>query len=206
MTHDYSCALLARNIQDTIGRPSPRSYLQIIDNNLLPNCPVTHLDIIAAEDIFRPNLGSLKGKTTQSGTSHVRTTLTTLPIQILRRYKDVTVAGDIMYVNTIPFFMSVSRHIKFGAAEMITSEMAKTLLTGIKQVQRADAQRGGLALRTMLLDGQFEPLRAELAGIGITMNGVARDEHVPEIERYIQTTKERTQCIYTMLPFKQIPA
>jgi hypothetical protein len=75
----------------------------------------------------------------------------------MSRYQDVTFAGDIMYVNTIPFCMSVSRHIKFGTAEMITSETSKTLLTAITQVKRAYAQRG-FALRTMLLDGQFEPL------------------------------------------------
>jgi hypothetical protein len=202
--HDYSRALLARKIQD-IGRPSTRSYLHIIGNNLLPNCSVTREDVLAAKDIFGPNLGSLKGKTTRSGTSHVRSAPTNLPIQIMSRYKDVTVAGDIMYVNTIPFFMSVSRHIKFGTAEMITSETAKTLLTAIKQVKRAYAQRG-FALRTMLLDGQFEPLRADLAGIGIGVNGVARDEHVPEIEWYIRTIKELTRCIYTMLRFEKIPA
>jgi hypothetical protein len=132
---DYSRALLARTIQDTIGHPSTRSYLHIIENNLLPNCPVTREDVIAAEDIFGPNLGSLKGKTTWLGMSHVRTTPTTLPMQIMSRYKDVTAAGDIIHVNTIPFFMSVSRHIKLGTAEMITSKTAKTLLTSIKQVQ-----------------------------------------------------------------------
>jgi hypothetical protein len=135
----------------------------------------------------------------------VQSAPTNPPIQIMSRYKDVTVACDIIYVNTIPFFMFVSRHIKFGTAEMITSETVKTLLTANKQVKRAYAQRG-FALRTMLLDGQFEPLRADLAGIGIGVNGVARDEHVPEIERYIRTTKERTRCIYTMLPFEKIPA
>jgi hypothetical protein len=88
---------------------------------------------------------------------------------------------------------------------MITPETAKTLLTAIKQVKRAYAQRG-FALRTILLNGQFEPIRVNLAGIGITMNGVARAEHVPEIERYIRTTKERTRCIYNMLPFKKVPA
>jgi hypothetical protein len=88
----------------------------------------------------------------------------------------------------------------------LASETAKTLLTAIKkQVTRAYAQRG-FALRTMLLDGQFEPLRADLAGIDIGVNGVARDEHVPEIERYIRTTNERTRCIYTMLPFDKISA
>jgi hypothetical protein len=101
--------------------------------------------------------------------------------------------------------MSVLGHIKLGTAGMITSEAAKTLLTAIKQVQRAYAQRG-FALRNLLLDGQFELVRAELAGIGITMNRVAHDEHVPEIERYTRTTKERTRCIYTILPFKKIPA
>jgi hypothetical protein len=71
---DYSRAPLARKMQDTIGRPSTRSYLQIIDSNLLPNFPVTRDDVIAAEDIFGPTLGSLKGKTTRSGTSHGRDT------------------------------------------------------------------------------------------------------------------------------------
>jgi hypothetical protein len=61
---DYSRAPLARKIQDIIGRPGTRSYLHIINNNLLPNCPVTREDVLAAEDIFGPNLGSLKGKTT----------------------------------------------------------------------------------------------------------------------------------------------
>jgi hypothetical protein len=46
----------------------------------------------------------------------------------------------------------------------------------------------------------------DLAGLGITMNGVACDEHVPEIERYIRTVKERTRCIHTMLPFKMVLA
>jgi hypothetical protein len=122
----------------------------------------------------------------------------------MSQYQNVTVAGDIMDVNTIPFFMSVSRHIKFGTAEMITSETSKTLLTAIKEVKHAYAQRG-FALRTMLLNGQFEPLHVDLAGLGlgITMNGVARDEHVPEIERYIRTVKERARCIHTCCGFRR---
>jgi hypothetical protein len=40
-----------------------KDYIRIADRNLMPNCPVTCRDILAAEDIFEPNLGSLKGKT-----------------------------------------------------------------------------------------------------------------------------------------------
>ena len=35
------------------------------------------------------------------------------------------------------------------------------------------------------MDGQLEPLRGDLAGMGIHLNTVSADEHVPEIEQYI---------------------
>jgi len=43
-------------------------FIHLVDNNLLSNCPVTKMDILAAEHIFGPDLGSLKGKTTQERT------------------------------------------------------------------------------------------------------------------------------------------
>eukprot|EP00978_Attheya_sp_CCMP212_P042095 scaffold250959_cov49-Attheya_sp.AAC.1 len=60
---DYSRAVVARRVQKTIGRPSTRDYLRIVEKNLLPNCPVTREDIKIAEAIFGPDVGSLKGKT-----------------------------------------------------------------------------------------------------------------------------------------------
>jgi hypothetical protein len=43
--------------------PGVCEYMDIVDKNIIQNLPVTHDDIWAAEDIFGPNLGSLKGKT-----------------------------------------------------------------------------------------------------------------------------------------------
>jgi hypothetical protein len=64
---DYLPALLARKTQKMIGHPSTHSYIAIVENNLLPNCPVTRRNIMIAEDIFRPNVRSLKGKTVRRG-------------------------------------------------------------------------------------------------------------------------------------------
>jgi hypothetical protein len=61
---DYSRAVLARQLQIRVGRPSTKDFLRIIARNQLPNCPITRDDILAAEDIFGPDIGSLKGKTT----------------------------------------------------------------------------------------------------------------------------------------------
>jgi len=70
----YSLAKKARKLQDIIGRPSTEDYIKYVEGNMIPNCNVTRQDILRAEDIFGPNLGSVKGKTTRRPTSHVNIT------------------------------------------------------------------------------------------------------------------------------------
>ena len=53
------------------------------------------------------------------------------------------------------------------------------------------------------MDGQFKPLRADLAELGILLNTASKDKHVPEIERQIHTVKESTWAIYCTIPFKK---
>jgi hypothetical protein len=78
---------------------------------MLPNCPVTRSDIRAAEDIFGPNLGALKGKTVRTRPDPVEIQVENVPLAIMQKYQDVTLAADIMAVNKIRFFVSVSRKI-----------------------------------------------------------------------------------------------
>jgi len=55
-SHDYSKATLAHKIQRTIGRPSTRQFISIVNENLLPNCPLDQNDILAVENIFGPDI------------------------------------------------------------------------------------------------------------------------------------------------------
>jgi len=64
---------------------------------------------------------------------------------------------------------------------------------------------GGFHVRNILADGGFECIRNNLANMGISLNISSRNEHVPEVERYIRTIKERVRVIAVSLPFKKYP-
>jgi hypothetical protein len=112
---DYKQAL----IQNIIGQPSTRTFMKIVEKNLLQNCPVMKMDIINTEDILGPSVGSLKGKNVRRGGLPVRAAYEVVPRGIMDKYRDVTLCVDIVFVNKIPFLVTISRNIKFGTAEVL---------------------------------------------------------------------------------------
>jgi hypothetical protein len=84
-------------------QPSTRSYQDNIIE-YMADCPVTKADIQAAENIFGPNLGSLKGKTVRRPNEHVPTGIDPVPREIIEIYREVTIAINITFVNKVPFF------------------------------------------------------------------------------------------------------
>jgi hypothetical protein len=62
---DYRKAVVARELLIKLGQPSVQDFIRTVQGRQLPNCPVTVADIRAAEHIFGPDVGSLRGKTTR---------------------------------------------------------------------------------------------------------------------------------------------
>ena len=100
-----------------------------------------------------------------------------IPASIMSNYQNVTLGGGIMFVNKIPYFMTISRNIKFGTAEVLQNQQSATILKAIKKVKSIYMQRG-FKVSIMLMDGEFEPLRGHLADMHISLNTVLREEHV----------------------------
>jgi len=120
-------------LQNTIGRPSTEDLIKYIEGNMIPNYTTTRQDIICAEEIFCPNLGSLKGKTTRQPTEHVCTTWESVPKEIINKYGNMALAID-MAINKIPFMVNTSRNIHFGTAKLICNKTKSTIMKSIRQV------------------------------------------------------------------------
>jgi hypothetical protein len=201
---DYLNAIKARELQIKIGRPSTADFIRIVNSNTLKNCPVTKADVMAAEQIFGPDVGSLKGKTVRRRPHVVKQVIEMLPADVMSRYRRVTLCVDVMFVNEIPMLVTLSRNIHFTTVEAIANRSTANLMKAIKNVVSI-YKRAGFQIEAAMMDGEFTKLRGELADIGIALNEAARDEHVGEIERFIRTLKERMRSIYNTLPFTNVP-
>ena len=109
-TRDYNRALQARRVQDIIGRPGLREYLRILDGGI-KNCDVRREDALVAEDCFGTNVHKLQGQKPRVRPKATRTNFTPLPSYIMSKYKNITVCADVMKINSLRFFLSVSKHI-----------------------------------------------------------------------------------------------
>ena len=201
---DRRRAKQARKFQDILNLPTAE-LTRLIDAGNIPNCPITREDLKTADSIYGRSIIGLKGKTVRRPEEHVRIEIKSLPPDITEKYMNVALSADIMYVNGIRFFVTISRHIQFATAEAIGDADTNTLLASIKKVVKTYRKRE-FTIETISMDNQFNPLRGSIEGWGITVNFVSRDEHVPEIERFIRTLKERARGVQSSVPFKKFPA
>jgi hypothetical protein len=201
---DYTQATLARKLQTIIGRPSARALLKIVEHNHLMDCLIVRKDVLAADDIFGPNVGSLKGKMVRQGGIHVSPEYHQVPMTIMEKYQNLTICIDVMFVNKLPFLITISRNIKFGTVEALKNRKLKELLLAIKSVKRIYTLRG-FRITSAHVDSELEPMRGDLQELGMALNVVSADEHVPEVERFIRTVNERTRCVHNTVPFKRMP-
>ena len=86
-----------------------------------------------------------------------------------------------MYVNKVPLLVTLSQNIKFGMMEAVADWKEATLLKCIRVVVSL-YRKARFKATTVLMDGEFVPLRGTLAELGLRFNETLRDEHVGDIE------------------------
>ena len=115
----------------------------------------------------------------------------------------MTLVANVMFVNNIPFLVTLSHGIKFVTAEHVKSTTAKQLAKSIKRVMQLYG-RVGMVVQTVLMDMEFDKTVDGLSDKTV-VNTFAAREHVAETERQIRTTKEHCCAIVSTLPFAILP-
>jgi hypothetical protein len=115
--HDVKRAREAQHIQGMIANPTEREFAGMVREKLLTNCPITARDVENANQIFRPNLANLRGKTTRAKPDHVRVEYARIPKDFIQLHKYVTLVADVMFVNGPPFLVTSSRGISLVTIE-----------------------------------------------------------------------------------------
>jgi hypothetical protein len=84
-------------------------------------------------------------------------------------------AADIMFVNGIPFLVSMASGLNLVTAKHMPSRTAKNLAAGIKRVM-ALYSSSGFCMGTILMDNKFEKLKDLVSKIVVSTT--AAKEHV----------------------------
>ena len=179
-------------------QPGARQLMDVAVTHL-KGCPLTKADIQAAEDIYGPSLGALKGKTVDHLNPHVPAWVDHVPTSIMDIHHSVTLAIDVMFINKVAFLITTSHNLKFGTVEAISNRQITTIIAKLKSVCQIYHHQG-FCVTVILGDPEFEPIWATFP----QLNCCAGDEHVPDIEHYIRTVKDRVRSTYRMLCFKRV--
>ena len=83
----------------------------------IKNCPVTIEDVQNYDNIYGYDVPTLKGKTVHQQPKRVQAEYIEISDSLRESIGKMTVAADVMFVNRIPFVVSVSRGVNFTIVE-----------------------------------------------------------------------------------------
>ena len=133
---------------------------------------------------------------------HVVAPITSIPKQLLKEYKNVTLCVDIMFVNNIKLLLTVSQHIDFVTAQYVPSKKYSGYDKANKLICNMYPARGFM-VTVILADPEFKHLEKYLNensrrigyialnghSVQPTINTTAEKEHVEEAERISELSK-----------------
>ena len=90
---------IARQLYHVFECPTVDNYNQLLQQNIIRDCPVKIEDVNIAEKIYRANIGELKGKTIQNMPTPVKNDFVEFPTELIEQHRDLIYCMDVMYVK-----------------------------------------------------------------------------------------------------------
>ena len=128
----------------------------------------------------------------------------TIPEHTKEKMKKIELAVDMMFVNKIPFLISIGKKVEFATNENVADWKAYTLLKVLRIIKSVHTNKN-IFITTLCMDYEFEVLHKDFQYEGLALNNTAADENVPQIERQIKVLKERLHSTWNLLPSQKFP-
>ncbi len=174
-------ATTARCLMGMVATPSPCNFEGMVRLNMLKDCPVTNDDIKNANKIFGTDLATIRGKTVRRRPKRVIMDYVNIPRLLVDTNQRETLAADVMFVNLVPFLVSVSQNINLITIEHAPSPQTASSLGSLLQRIVHVYARAGFTVQTILMDIEFKKVRDHVPMLHV--NTPAASQHVGDIER-----------------------
>ena len=176
----------------------------IIKTNMIKNNPVAIDDVVIAEELFRPDVGLLKGKTVRTKMSEARQDIVQIPKELIKMHKRVDLYIDIMKVCGLWFLTTISKHLMYRTAFWLPNKKVQTYRSVLDKTLHI-YNKAHLHVKRIFTDNEFQPIMDDMQDeLGITMNYAVAGEHIPEAERNNRTLKERYCSSLHALPYDYV--
>ncbi|KAL7556597.1 hypothetical protein ACA910_003488 [Epithemia clementina (nom. ined.)] len=197
-------AKTARALYYAIGTPSLKDFKMIVQSKVIRNNLVTVEDIDLADQIFGPDIGSLKGKLIRKRPTPIVNDYIEIPSELIRQHEDVQLCINTMFINGLPFLTTTSRHIMYRTACYLQQQSMDHYWSALQDIFRI-YNAAGFRITKIHADNEFHSLQENLKNLeNIEIKLANAQEHVPEAERNIRIIKERVRATFHRLPFTKI--
>ena len=194
----------ARSLNRKVNHIAKDKFERIIKDSWIRNVPFTLGDVRRSHIIYGPPIPPLKGRTKYQEPTRIPDAhdVIQLPVDMYEDLKDVTLCIDFHFVNGITVFHTISRKIGYRTVSFPISKSTASIVKELQDVCKRYNARGFKVIEVHG-DKEFEKIEKEI--LPIRLRTVAVDEHVPEIERSIQTQKNENRSVCYAMPYKCIP-
>ena len=130
-------------------------------------------------------------------------TIIQLPKALHEDLKNVTLCIDFHYANEVTVFhSSILRRIDYHTVSPPLSRSKASIINKLKGIYKIYNARG-FKITNIHADNEFQKVQNEALPAWLHLCGT--DDHVPEIERSVQTQKNENRSVCHAMPYKCLP-
>ena len=127
----------------------------MVNRNSINDYPITIHDVKHSHAIFSPDFAGVRGKTVRHKLENVTMYYFSIPREVLKLHKYVTVVYDVTFVNNILFLITMYWGIRFITVEHVPTCTANQLSKSLRRIL-CSYSCGSMVVQNILMDIEFE--------------------------------------------------